>query len=39
MARRRFMAPIAREDVPVVPAAVKAATFDPLATVRKSAAD
>ena len=39
VARKRFMPPIAREDVPVVPAAVKAATFDALAAARKSAAD
>ena len=38
VARKRFMPPIAREDVPVVPAAVKAATFDALAA-RKSAAE
>ena len=39
LARKRFMPPIGREDVPVVPAAVKAATFDALAAARKNAAD
>jgi len=40
VARKRFMPPIAREDVPVVPASVKAAAFDAFAeAARKSAAD